>query len=139
MNLYQDVTEIVDVTTDADVILVLDSAVITAAYGLFYFSSSVEDAVVILSVAMDVAAMTAVCGLSFFSSSVEDAAVTHGVEMAAATTIAAVNQTNFKDGKFRPFFNLHSFSFYRIVQAHTSYIFTTTQTECLWNKFPQNS
>lgn len=133
MNLYQDVTEIVDVTTDADAILVLDSAVITAAYGLFYFSSSAEDAAVTLSAVTDVAAMTAVSGLSFFSSSVEDAAVTHGVEMAAVTTIAAVNQTNFKDGKFRPFF------FYRIVQAHTSYIFTTTQTECLWNKFPQNS
>lgn len=131
MNLYQDVTEIVDV--DADVIPVLDSAVTTAAYGLFYFSSSVADAAVTLSVVTVVAAMTVVSGSSFSSSSVADVVVTHGVETVVVTTIAAVNTTNFKDGFFRPFF------FFRIVQAHASYIFTTIQTECLWNKIPQNS
>lgn len=133
MNLYQDVTEIVDVAADADVILVLDSAEITAAYGLFYFSSSAEDVAVTLLAVTDVAEMTVVSGLSFSSSSVEDAAVTHGVETAVATTIAAVNKTILRTE------NSVLFSFYRIVQAHTSYIFTTTQTECLWNKIPQNS
>ena len=88
MILYQDVTEIVD----ADVILVLDSAATTAAYGLFYFSSSVADAAVTLSAETDAAVMTAVSGLSFFSSSAADAAVTHGEEM-VAITIAAVNKT----------------------------------------------
>ena len=90
MNQYQDVTEIVDVTTDADAILVLDSAVITAAYGLFYFSSSAEDAAVTLSAVTDVAAMTAVSGLSYFSSAVADAAMETA---ASAITMADVDAT----------------------------------------------
>ena len=80
MNQYQDVTEIVDVDADVDVIQVLLSVEITAAYGSFYFSSSVEDVAVTHLAVMD------------------------AVITIADATIAAANKTNFKDGFFRPFF-----------------------------------
>ena len=80
MNQYQDVTEIVDVDADVDVIQVLLSVEITAAYGSFYFSSSAEDVA-----ATHLAVMDAVITI-------------------ADATIAAANKTNFKDGFFRPFF-----------------------------------
>ena len=109
MNQYQDVTEIVDVDADVDVIQVLLSVEITAAYGSFYFSSSVEDVAATHSVVTDAAATTAAYGSFYFSSSAEGAAVTHLAVMDAVitiadATIAAANKTNFKDGFFRPFF-----------------------------------
>ena len=103
MNLYQDVTEIVDV--DADVILVLFSEETIAVYGSSYSLYSAADAAAILSVVTDVAAMTAVSGSSFFSSSAADVVITHLAvtdvdvrTLVAAAMIAAVNKTNFKDG-----------------------------------------
>ena len=74
----------------------------TAAYGSFFFSSSVEDAAVILWAAMDVAATTVVSGLSFFSSSAEDAETIHLATIIADAMIAA-NKRNDGDGFGRPF------------------------------------
>ena len=160
MNLYQDVTEIVDadaaMAVDVLLIQVVVSVAATAAYGLSFFSSSAEDAAAILSAVTDAAATTAVSGLSFFSSSAEDAAVmlsaaTDAEITVADATIAAAN-----------IFNIFNKRIYYIIKASahrevlwadvifiilrhiifsflTSYIFTTIQKECLWNVNLQSS
>ena len=74
MNLYQDVTEIVDVTADVDteIIPALFLAETTVVYGLSFSLFSVADAAEIHGVVMDVAEMTVVSGSSFSLSSVAD-------------------------------------------------------------------
>ena len=97
MNLYQDVTEIVDAdaaTIHAVTVAVLFLAVTTAVYGSSFFSSSVADAVEAHGVVTDVVvaeALTAVSGSSFFSSSAADAATIHVAIMDADVTIASAN------------------------------------------------
>lgn len=121
-NLYQDVTEIVDVDPDVDVwlIQVVVSVETTAVYGSFFFSFSVEDAVAILLAVMDaadVAAMTAVSGSSFYSFSAVAVVTIHGVITAVVTMVAdattvAANKINFEDGSGRPFCMLYYFSYH---------------------------
>ena len=80
VNLLQDMEEIVvvdvDQVVDQAALLIQDLVEITVVYGSFFFSFSVAAVVITL-------------------------AVTTAVD----ATIAAANQTNFKDGFFRPFFH----------------------------------
>ena len=109
MNLYQDATEIVDVTADAEIIQDLFSVATTAVYGLSFFLFSVVDVETIHGAVMAVAATTVVSGSSFFSSSAEDVVTIHSVTMVADAMIAAANSRNFKDGSDRPFCMLSHF------------------------------
>ena len=155
MNLYQDVTEIVDadaaIAVDVLLIQVVVSVAATAAYGLSFFSSSAEDAAAILSAVTDAAATTAVSGLSFFSSSAEDAEIIHVATMAADATIAAANIFNIFNKRIYYIIKTSAHrevlwaDVFFIILRHiifsflASYIFTTIQKECLWNVNLQSS
>ena len=82
---------------------------------------------------MDAAVTIVVSGSSFFSSSVADVETILSVTIIADVMIAAVNKNNFEDGFDRPF------CISVITIKKPSYISTTMQKECLWNKNLQNS